>query len=233
MSDQEVRVFNLDDPELSIDVPEDYDPQAELAAQREGFPPPPDRVGGKRVPYLVTVKLIEPTEQKPDSVYFKNGQVLAACKAQFVKEDGTPGMFLKNWYPSTRVGEYQKTSAIAYICKQQGQPLSAVQRHPNDIIKHVKAVFEAAGEAGVQVTVHTQWIKSIKDANGQYVETKGSAAIAQTTLAAAQHASYEAGLGEEETAAALVFAQNNPHLYTDESGEQRSVRSEVVGIVGA
>ncbi len=219
--------FDINDPNLTIEVPEDYNPEAEL---KNSKPMPP-----KDGRHKVRVRLIETKEQP---VYFKPGSdgkpgsVLAACKVQIVKEDGTLGAFLKDWYPSTRPRKGQKTTDLAYLCAKLGHPLPATMRHPDQIIEHVTKAFDSAGENGVDVFVTTQWVKSVLQ-NGVYVETKGQTAITQAAIAHARQFAYEEGLDEKTTEETVQYAIDNPHIYWDTEGNERACRAQVNFLVGA
>lgn len=214
--------FDINDPNLAIDLPDDYDPDAEF---KSGKPMPP--ADGK---HQVRVRLIE-TKDKP--VYFKNGAVLAACKVQLVKPDGSNGAFLKDWYPSTRPKKSQKSTDLAYLTKVLGNPLPRTMVHPAEIIAHVEKAFNAKGEEGAVVTVETEWIKSMV-IDGQFVDiAKGQRAVAESAVQAAVNAAYENGWDEETKEKAIAYATENPHLYLDSEGTERSVRAQVKWLVGA
>lgn len=214
--------FDINDPNLAIDLPDDYDPEAEF---KSGKPMPP--ADGK---YQVRVRLIE-TKEEP--LYYKNGAVLAACKVQMVKPDGTNGAFLKDWYPSTRPKKYQKSTDLAYIAKVLGSPMPRTMVHPTEIIAHLQKAFDAKGDEGAVVTVETEWIKSFV-IDGQFVDVaKGQVAVAQSAVAAVINAAHENGWDDETREKAIAYATENPHLYLDSEGNERSVRAQVKWLVGA
>lgn len=221
----EEQQFDLNDPDLVIDVPEGYDPEGDLVAA--SFAPPKDG------PNRVAIFLAEDTEAKR-AVRFSKGKVVASFRVRAVKDDGSLGQFLKDWYPTSQVFEGQVTSALATLCKLVGAPVRTTQ--PGAYIAHVEGLFKGTrdeGSEGFRLTARTQWVKSVPDGSGGYTETKGMGRIAQAAVAAALHRAHELGWDEDQTAAAVAYAQANPHLYYDESGEERSVRAEVRAIVGA
>lgn len=225
MSDYNEQEFDLNDPNLSIEVPEGYDPEGELVAA--SFAPPKDG------PNRIALFLAEDTEAK-QAVRFSKGKIVATFRVRFVKDDGTLGSYGKDYYPTSQVFEGQVTSALATLCRLAGSPVKTTQ--PGQYIAHVVGLFKGTrdeGSDGFRITARTQWVKSVPDGAGGYVETKGAARIAQAAVAAAQQRAHENSWSEEQAAAAVAYAQANPHLYFDDAGEERSVRAEVRGIVGA
>lgn len=225
--------FDINDPNLHLDLPANYDPEAEAGG---GFPPPPSD-GVNRIALF----LAEDTEAK-EAVRFSRGKVVATFRARFVKEDGELGAYLKDYYPTSQVFEGQATSALANLARLAGNPVRTNQ--PGEYIKHIKGVFST--EEPFYVQAKTQWIKSTPalDEDGShkidpqtgykiYDELKGQSKIAQAAVQAAQMRAMEEGLDEEATNSLISYAAKNPHLYIDPiSGDEKSVRAEVRYIVG-
>lgn len=229
--------FDLNDPNLVLDLPEDYDPEGELVG---GIPQPPADGVNK-----VALVLAEDTENK-EAVRFSKGKIVATFRVRAVKEDGELGAYLKDYYPTSQVFNGQKTSALANLCKLAGDPVRAT--HPKDYIAHIRGLFSP--EKPFVCSAKTQWVKSVPEvvvgedgslsqaidlATGfkSYVETKGQAKIAAQAIHAAQYKAQEEGLDQEGTDALVLYAQQHPHVYLDPlSGEERSVRAEVRFIVG-
>lgn len=227
--------FDLNDPTLTLDLPEDFDPEGELKDSRPM--PPPDG------PNPVVLKLDEDYDGKP-AVYFstKNGKnkIVARFRAQVVKDDGEPGQFLKDYYATTMVFQGQTTSALAALCHLAGRPLRAVS--PKEVIQHVYETFRPLGETGgLRVTAKTKWVKSTPALDpdtgaaipGQYDEVKGQKRITDSAVQLAQHLALVAGLDEDAVAKKVAEAMAAPHVYIDPvSGEERTVRAEVDRIIG-
>lgn len=225
--------FDMNDPNLELDLPEGYDPEGELVG---GLPQPPaDGVN------RVALFLAEDTEQKA-GVRFSKGKVVATFRVRAVKEDGELGAYLKDFYPTSQVFEGQTTSALANLCKLAGKPVRATQSAA--YIEHVKSVFST--EEPFYVQAKTQWIKSTPSLDEEgthridpttgykmYDELKGQSKIAHAAVTAAQVRAMEEGLDDEATQAMIAYAANHPHLYIDPiSGDEKSVRAEVRYIVG-
>jgi hypothetical protein len=230
MSEQE---FDINDPNLQLDLPDNYDPEAEAGG---GFPPPPND-GVNRIALF----LAEDTENK-EAVRFSKGKVVATFRARFVKEDGELGSYLKDYYPTSQVFDGQATSALANLARLANNPVRTNQ--PGEYIKHIKGIFST--EEPFYVQAKTQWIKStptldpetgehVVGADGYkaYTEVKGQSKIQQAAIQSAQMRAMTEGLDEEGTNTLINYAAKNPHLYIDPvSGDEKSVRAEVRYIVG-
>ena len=110
--------FDMNDPTLELEMPDDYNPEAELGG---GIPQPPAD-GANRVALF----LAEDTENK-DAVRFSKGKVVATFRVRAVKDDGELGAYLKDYYPTSQVFEGQHTSALANPCRLAGKPVTARQ----------------------------------------------------------------------------------------------------------
>lgn len=222
--------FDLNDPNLSIEVPEGYDPEGELVAA--SFAPPKD--GENRVwVWLIDDKEDRETGGVKKAVRFSKGKIVAGFRVQFLKEDGSPGQYAKDWYVTSQVFEGQVTSALATLCKLAGAPVKTV--NAQQYIAHVNTTFKKFTEGdGFPLNVRTQWVRQTSDGAGGYgPDIKGMKKVAAAALMDAQKRAAENGWDEDQTAVAVAYAQQNPHLYYDDSNEERSVRAEVRGIVGA
>lgn len=223
--------FDMNDPELVLDLPDDYDPEADLVG---GIPQPPADGNNK-----VALFLAEDTESK-EAVRFSKGKIVATFRVKTFREDGevSNGFSVKDFYPTSQVFNGQTTSALANLCKLAGKPVRAT--NPVDYIKHVRSVFST--EVPFIVTAKTQWIKSTPalDEEGQhridetgykvYDELKGQVRITDAAIRTAQSRAADAG---EDIDEAIATAAKSPHLYLDPiSGDERSVRAEVRYVVG-
>lgn len=224
--------FDLNDPNLVLDLPDNYDPEADLVG---GIPqPPPDGVN------KVALILANDTENK-EAVRFSKGKIVATFNVKVVKDDGelSNGYGVKDFYPTSQVFNGQTTSALANLCKLAGKPVRATD--PAAYISHIRSVFSP--EKPFIVSAKTQWVKSTPslDEEGQqkvnpetgykeYDELKGQARITDAAIREAQYRAVEAG---EDVDEAVANAAKNPHLYLDPlTGDERSVRAEVRYVVG-
>jgi len=226
-------MFDMNDPNLTLEVPEDYNPEGELGG---GIPQPPADGVNK-----VALFLGEDTESKP-AVRFSKGKIVATFRVRAVKEDGELGAYLKDYYPTSQVFEGQHTSALANLCRLAGRPVTTT--NVNAFIQHVYDTF--SGDEGTIFSAKTQWVKSAPAINPEtgeqqigadgykvYNEIKGQAKIAAAAIAAVQQQAATEGWSDDDLNAGLDYARKNPHLYIDPiSGEEKSVRAEVRYVVG-
>lgn len=226
-------MFDMNNPNLTLQFPEGYDPESELS----GGTPQPPADGVNRV----VVFLAEDTETKP-AVRFSNSKIVATFRVRAVKADGEWGAYLKDYYPTSQVFEGQHTSALANLCRLAGRPVTTIEVDP--FIRHVYDSFST--EEGFVCMAKTQWIKSIRvidpetgeqlvgaDGYKVYSDIKGQARIKAMATAAVQQEAVNGDWSDEQLAAGLAYANTNPHLYVDPiSGEERSVRAEIYRIVG-
>lgn len=226
--------FDLNNPELMLELPEDYNPEAELGGS---IPQPP--VDG---PNTVALFLAGDTETK-DAVRFSKGKVVATFRVRVVKEDGTLGAYLKDYYPTSQVFDGQHTSALANLCRLAGKPVNT--RVPAEYIKHIRSVFST--DEPFICTAKTQWVKSTPVVNPEtgehlidstsgyklYKEVKGMVNVKADAVASVQQRAANEGWSADELEEGLAYASANPHLYMDPiSGEEKSVRAEIRYIVG-
>lgn len=223
-------IFDLNDPTLVMDLPDDYDPEADL---KNGMAPPP--YGNVEV----QLKLAEPTEEKPNPIYFKNGKVIAHIRVKARGVSGEFNRFLKDWYATTYVGEYQTTHALAQICKIAGNNLPPT-REPGKIQEHLQKVFDSFGEDGLVLVARVDWARPqpVFDENGTFIswgkDLQGRAKIATVAVNEAQRRAMDAELDDEKVAKAIKYATENPHLYVNPvTGDEVSVRSEIKYLIGA
>lgn len=215
---QEEQEFELNDPRLLADVPDGQSADAEY----EQIQPAPPAEG----PHWVWLTLREPKEDKP-SVYVKgvpgNTKVLARLVPRVETEDGNPGAFAKDYYPSTKPGRGETLGQLYYICQLAGKPVPPGSNN-QQIINHVQQVFAAAGENGVRVPAKIVWVRSemqldedgmpVIDAAGRkvYTEIRGEKLI--RSLAAAQD-----------------IPEDMQHTYVDAAGETRTVQVQIASLL--
>lgn len=230
--------FDLNNPALMSDAPDFGDPEG--SAEQIAAPPPSDGV------HPVALFLRE-SEDKP-GVYVKgtpgDSKLVAAISPRFVREDGTLGAYLKDFYPTTMVFQGQTASQIAFLCRLAGEPLQRGMTY-EDIKTHVYKLFAQAGEEGIRVNAKTQWIKSTQrvDENGIpvtdefsgkaiYDEVKGENRIKAAAAAAAKSEVLADGGDLDDAVAAAELAEARAHIYTDPvSGEERTVRAEIRSLI--
>jgi hypothetical protein len=226
--------FDMNDPNLELEMPDDYNPEAELGG---GIPQPPADGNNQ-----VALFLAEDTENKA-AVRFSKGKVVATFRVRAVKEDGELGAYLKDYYPTSQVFEGQHTSALANLCRLAGKPVTA--RQAPEFIKHIYSVFSP--DEPFVCTAKTQWIKStpkvdpetgehaIDPTTGykQYDEIKGMAKVKASAIADVQRRAAAEGWDSDALEAGLDYATRHPHLYIDPiSGDEKSARAEVRYVVG-
>ena len=226
--------FDMNDPTLELEMPDDYNPEAELGG---GIPQPPAD-GANRVALF----LAEDTENK-DAVRFSKGKVVATFRVRAVKDDGELGAYLKDYYPTSQVFEGQHTSALANLCRLAGKPVTA--RQAPEYIKHVYSVFST--DEPFVCTAKTQWVKSTPKLDPEtgehmldsqtgykmYDEVKGMAKVKAAAVAAVQQQAANEGWDSDSLEKGLEYATRNPHLYTDPlTGDEKSVRAEVRYVIG-
>lgn len=230
--------FDLNDPALMSDAPDFGDPEG--SAEQIAAPPPSDGV------HEVALFLRE-SEDKP-GVYVKgtpgDAKLVAAVSPRFVREDGTLGAYLKDFYPTTMVFQGQTASQIAFLCRLAGEPLQRGMSY-EDIKAHIYKLFAEAGEEGIRVKAKTQWIKSTQrvDENGipvtdtfsgkaVYDEVKGEGRIKAAAAQAAKSEALEQGFDMDEALGAAALAEARAHIYIDPvSGDERTVRAEIRSLI--
>lgn len=233
--------FDLNDPSLFDGGPgDDWDPEGELVNK---VPRPPS--DGEHVAFIRLSPRALETEA--GAVQLKHGKrgpmVMAVVEARVANDEGEPGAFLKESYINSLVFEGQVTSQLAAMLKYLGKPFSRGMTWAQ-MADHVKKVFEETPEEGFRIKVKTRWIKSVvvvdpdtgdpvlgPDGKKTYLETKGEKKVTAQALAAAAMKASE--MDEDEREAVVEFARQNPHLYEDHDGEQRSVKAEIVNFVRA
>lgn len=201
----------------------------------EQIAPPPPADGE----YTVNLRLRESDTKA--GVYVKDRdlptmKVVASISPRFVREDGTLGSFLKDFYPTTSVFRGQTASQIAFLCNLAGQPLQRGM-NPDQVVAHVQRIFDEAGDEGITVRARTRWIKSVKDpVTGEYNDKpKGQAAITAAAVNAAKAEAMLAGIVGEELIAILDDAAARAHLYLDVDKDgnvvERTVKSEISSLL--
>lgn len=201
------------------------------SAEQVAPPPPPD---GE---YTVNLRLRE-SDQKP-GVYIKDPglptmKVVASISPRYVKEDGSIGAFLKDFYPTTMVFKGQTASQIAFLANLAGSPLQRGMS-PQDVVDHIQGIFDDAGEEGITVRARTRWIKSTKNDDGTYTEIKGQKAITQAVINEAKAGAMLEGIVGDELVAILDDAAAKAHIYVDYDKDgnlvERTVKSEISSLL--
>ena len=229
--------FDMNDPTLELEMPDDYNPEAELGG---GIPQPP--ADG---PHKLAFWLAEDTEQKM-AVRQSKGKIVATFKVRVVKDNGDFGQYLNEYYPTTQVFDGQRTSALTNMCRLAGKVNYAnPNSQPDEYIKNVRATFST--DVPTIFTAQTQWVKSVPDLNPEtgehkvdsisgykmYTKTKGMVKIKAAAVAAVQQQAATEGWDSDSLEKGLEYATRNPHLYTDPlTGDEKSVRAEVRYVIG-
>lgn len=230
--------FDLNNPALMSDAPDFGDPEG--SAEQIAAPPPSDGV------HPVALFLRE-SENKP-GVYVKgtpgDAKLVAAISPRFVREDGTLGAYLKDFYPTTMVFQGQTASQIAFLARLAGKPLQRGMTY-EDIKAHIYKLFEEVGEEGIRVSAKTQWIKTTQRVDGEgnpvfdqfsnkeiYDDVKGERRIKAAAAAAAKSEVLANGGDLDDAVAAAELAEARAHIYTDPvSGDERTVRAEIRSLI--
>lgn len=235
--------FDMTNMPLEIDVPEDYDPSGKLKSTIPTPPPDGDNV--------VLLYLDDDTDNMK-AVRTKGNKVVATFRVRAAREDGSPGQYMKNWYPTTQVFDGQVTSALMNLMRIAGKPVTSLKT--TDIINAVYEAFEHTrgdNAQGFPVVARTQWVKSVPSleetpeggfaqvidpATGKrvYEETKGESRIRQAAVQAAEFLGRSQGLPEEKIQELILDAQTSPHIYINPlTGEENSVRAEIFSVRSA
>lgn len=257
-NDATEETFDLNDPRLMDDTPTDFDPEAGIEDVK--FAPPDDG------PNWVVLRLREQTREDKPSISVRplnkeaEGIIRAALERgeeppkgltkvmltispRLLKEDGTEGAFMKEYYPSTQVFKGQSTSHLAHLCAILGKPLARTMTN-RQIVEHVTKLFADAGDEGIKVVADTRWNKSFpeldenqmpvyKNGQKQYVEVKGQKTIQAQAVRAAKLEAQAQGLEGEAFDRFVDAAKANAHVYSDPlTGEERTVRLEINRLIG-
>lgn len=199
----------------------------------EQIAPPPPADGE----YTVNLRLRE-SDQKA-GVYIKDRglptqKIVASISPRYVREDGTLGAYLKDFYPTTMVFQGQTASQVAFLCNLAGQPLQRGMTI-DQVVEHVQRIFDEAGEEGITVRARTRWIKSTKNDDGTYTEVKGQKAVTAAAVNAAKAEAMLDGIVGEELIAILDDAAARAHLYLDVDKDgnvvERTVKSEISSLL--
>lgn len=212
--------FDLNDPRLA-DLPvEDFDPNGSLIQ----IPPAPPSDGIHRI--SLTLREGENAIRiKSDE---KGTRIVAQFVPRFVKEDGTLGGFLKDFYATSMVPNGQSTSSIAVLCRAAGHPTRRFENFA-EYVKHVQAAFSP--ETPFEVSAKTQWRRAIPydDGNGgvQWTDINGEAAVKARSVEDVLRFKSETNFPPQT----LALLEANPHLYYDErAGEVKAVQAQVRSI---
>lgn len=201
------------------------------SAEQVAPPPPAD---GE---YTVNLRLRE-SDQKP-GVYIKDRglptqKIVASISPRYIREDGTLGAYLKDFYPTTMVFQGQTASQIAFLANLAGNPLQRGMTI-DQVVDHVQRIFDEAGEGGITVRARTRWIKSTKNDDGTYTEVKGQRAVTAAAVNAAKAEAMLDGIVGDELVDILADAAARAHIYLDYDKDgnvvERTVKSEISSLL--
>lgn len=212
--------FDLNDPRLANLPVEDFDPDGSLIQ----IPPAPPSDGIHRI--ALTLREGENAIRiKSDE---KGTRIVAQFVPRFVKEDGTLGGFLKDFYATSMVPNGQSTSSIAVLCRAAGHP---TRRFANfaEYVEHVQKAFTP--DNPFEVSAKTQWRRAIPydDGNGgtMWTDVNGEAAVKARNLEDTIRFKADPSFPPQT----LALLEANPHLYYDErAGEVKVVQAQVRSI---
>lgn len=236
MSEREIREYDLNDPALMDDTPGDYDPTAEQV--EVSYAPPDDG------PQLCRFRLQEQVKEDKPPIYVKgtpgDSRVVVALNPKLIREDESEG-YLKPLWLTSKVGRGQLNSSLGFFCLYAGNPLPARATN-KEIYLHTLALFDKAGENGIDMWAWIQWLISFKKLNKEglpvvgkdgyeeYVEIRTQKSCRLFAERNARVQLKEAGLpaGFESAADFIADAVANAWKYVDPvTFEERRIQLEI------
>lgn len=227
--------FDLNSMDL-LDLPCPDEGQGEPAASVPA--PPSDGV------YWAGLGM-RPAQEGRENVYVKametGAKILARFTPRFLREDGTLGAYMKDFYPSNQMREGQSVSDLGYIARLAG--VSVPRGNFGQLLQFYKDLFaslESEPGSYIAVPVVSEWIKSTPrvDENGEvvrgadgrveYDEIRGERRIKAAAVATAQMEASRLNLSGDAFDRYVAQAAATAHLYTNPvTGEQNQVRAQV------
>lgn len=199
-------------------------------------------------PYWVAL-MMRPAQEGRENVYVKptqNGaKILARFSPRYLREDGTLGGYLRDFYPSNEMRQGQTVSDLGYVARMAG--VQVPRGNFGQLLQFYKELFAGLeNEQGSYIAVPalTQWLKStpkvdengevVRDAEGrvEYDEIRGERKIRAAAIAAAQTEASRLGLDGDAFDRFVASAGAMAHVFVNPvTGEQAQVRAQISRLV--